>query len=140
VPEVIDKFSGRYSFLSNFYWHKFKYDGMTYRTAEHAFQAQKTLSLSERAAIKGADSPGAAKRMGRRVKIREGWDNMKAEIMEGIVRAKFKDPELRKLLVATGDAELIEGNHWGDTYWGVCNGHGRNQLGKILMLIRAEVR
>lgn len=47
---------------------------------------------------------------------------------------------LSEMLEATGDAELIEGNHWGDTFWGVCNGVGQNNLGKLLMAIRSENR
>ena len=56
------------------------------------------------------------------------------------LRKKFADPELRNLLLATGDEELIEGNYWGDTYWGVCNGVGQNKLGKLLMQVREEIK
>jgi hypothetical protein len=47
---------------------------------------------------------------------------------------------LKQLLLATGDKELIEGNTWGDTFWGVCNGIGQNHLGKILMAKRTELK
>jgi hypothetical protein len=60
--------------------------------------------------------------------------------MYGLILGKFQDPELKTKLLATGDAELIEGNWWGDVYWGVCNGEGRNELGKILMQVRDELR
>jgi ribA/ribD-fused uncharacterized protein len=140
MPEVIDRFTGNYKFLSNFYYHKFKFEGATYRTAEHCFQAQKTHKRHEIVNIKGADSPGAAKRLGRNCTLREDWDLVKHNIMERIVRAKFKDPEMAKLLAATGDAELIEGNSWYDTFWGVCNGRGSNHLGKILMKVREELK
>jgi predicted NAD-dependent protein-ADP-ribosyltransferase YbiA (DUF1768 family) len=43
------------------------------------------------------------------------------------------------MLKATGDEELVEGNWWNDTFWGVCNGVGENNLGKLLMKIRAEL-
>ncbi len=61
--------------------------------------------------------------------------------MDSFLREKFS-PEmiLSEMLEATGDAELIEGNHWGDTFWGVCNGVGQNNLGKLLMAIRSENR
>lgn len=36
----------------------------------------------------------------------------------------------------TGESILIEKNTWGDTYFGVCNGVGENNLGKDLMSIR----
>ena len=56
------------------------------------------------------------------------------------LRSKFSAPELREKLLDTGDAELIEGNWWNDTTWGVCNGVGENRLGKLLMQIRAEIK
>ena len=61
--------------------------------------------------------------------------------MEDICRAKFtQNEELKKKLIDTGDATLIEGNTWNDTFWGVCNGVGENNLGKILMKIREELK
>ena len=56
------------------------------------------------------------------------------------LRIKFKNPELRSLLLATGNEELVEGNWWRDTYWGVCEGVGQNKLGKLLMQVREEVK
>ena len=53
---------------------------------------------------------------------------------------KFIGTLLEPLLLATGDAELIEGNNWGDTYWGKCNGQGLNRLGILLMQIRDYIR
>ena len=63
----------------------------------------------------------------------------KLGITEDVIRQKFNNPELKEKLIATGDAELIEGNPWGDTFWGVCEGKGENHLGKILMKIRSEL-
>jgi hypothetical protein len=60
-------------------------------------------------------------------------------ISADILAAKFKEPWLRDQLIATGDAELIEGNTWNDTFWGVCNGKGSNFLGKALMDIRKKL-
>ena len=60
--------------------------------------------------------------------------------MRSILEAKFAVPELRDALLATGDAELVEGNTWGDVYWGVCGGRGRNQLGRTLMRVRDDIR
>ena len=61
--------------------------------------------------------------------------------MLDVVRAKFdQHPDLAQKLLATGDEELVEGNDWGDIYWGVYKGHGKNMLGKILMRVRAELR
>ena len=59
--------------------------------------------------------------------------------MENGLRQKFKYPELREQLLSTGDQELVEGNWWRDFYWGVCNGVGDNNLGKLLMKIRDDI-
>lgn len=79
-----------------------------------------------------------AKRAGQRLALRPDWEQIKQAVMLNLQRQKYSYPELRTLLLATGNLELIEGNTWGDTYWGVCNGVGDNWLGKILMQVRAE--
>ena len=68
------------------------------------------------------------------------WEEIKDSIMYLGLRQKFHNPTLQKKLLATGEEELIEGNWWNDTYWGVCNGVGQNNLGKILMEVRDEIR
>jgi len=65
---------------------------------------------------------------------------VKVKLMFELVLEKFKqNPELKQKLLETGNQELIEGNTWNDTFWGVCNGQGQNWLGKILMLVRSEL-
>lgn len=81
---------------------------------------------------------GQAKRRGYRVKLRDDWELVKLGIMEDLVRQKFNEKTLGDMLLATGDAELVEGNDWGDKFWGVCDGEGQNMLGKILMKVRSE--
>ncbi len=71
---------------------------------------------------------------------RPDWQEVKLSQMEFVLRQKFSHPELLALLLATGEMELVEDNDWDDTYWGVCNGVGENNLGKLLMKIRAEAR
>lgn len=137
---MIAKFDGDYAFLSNFYSHTFRYKNKTYRTAEHAYQAAKCANRYDALRIKQAPTPVAAKRLGRRVYLREDWELVKFSIMREIVLAKFTSTnELRRLLLSTGDQELIEGNWWGDRFWGVCEGRGENNLGKILMEVRSEI-
>lgn len=134
----ITKFFGDYSFLSNFSLHEVTYKGVTWPTAEHAFQAAKSQSMVVQSRILTAETPSKAKRIGRSIAIRSDWDQIKDQVMYEIVSAKFEDPELRERLLATGDAELIEGNTWGDQYWGVCDDDGLNRLGEILMRVRRE--
>ena len=131
-----------YQFLSNFYEARVDYDGLAYGSNEAAFQAQKCMIEEEKAQFTEF-GPGKSKGVGRRVQLRPDWEQVKVGIMEDIVRAKFtQHPELAAKLFATGDKVLVEGNHWGDTYWGVDThtGQGENHLGKILMKVRAELR
>lgn len=144
---VIDCFDAEYAFLSNFYEHDFEYKGLTYKSGEHAFQAAKCLNPSEAKWVYSAPTPGIAKRRGRQIALRSDWEQIKDSIMYELVSAKFAAPELAEKLLATGDAELIEGNYWHDNCWGVCscgtsrcqNKHGENRLGKILMKVRSEL-
>ena len=138
---MINKFDGEYVFLSNFFpCVIIGEDEIIYPSVEHYFQAQKTNDLKKRQKIAKAKTPGKAKRMGRRVDLRPDWENVKDKVMLFAVRQKFKDPVLATLLLNTGDEELIEGNYWGDTYWGVdIDKGGENHLGKILMQVRIEL-
>lgn len=138
----IDSFKGDHAFLSNFYRSSIvMHDGMEYPTVEHAFQAHKTHDMQERHHISQLDTPGKAKRAGRKVKLRDDWEEIKVAIMRGIVERKFLDHrDLREKLLATGNAELIEGNTWNDIFWGMCRGKGENHLGKILMEVREYFR
>ena len=139
-PERIDRFRGDHAFLSNFHRRPFDWRGKTWATSEAAFQAAKTRDERARERIRAARSPSEAKRLGRRVDLRPDWERVKDDVMRSILEAKFAVPELRDALLATGDAELVEGNTWGDVYWGVCGGRGRNQLGRTLMRTRDEIR
>lgn len=137
---MINEFKGDYEFLSNFSDSAIVYNGYLYPTAEHAFQAAKTLNLKEQEKVREAPTPSQAKRIGRKVQLRPDWEKIKEEIMYDIVRLKFvSNPELAKKLFETEDSILIEGNTWGDTYWGMCNGIGKNKLGRILMAVRKEL-
>ena len=135
----IDKFDGENAFLSNFHPSPIRVQGIWFPTVEHAFQAAKTLNPAERDEIARATTPGRAKRLGRRVTLRRDWESVKVGVMEDLLRRKFDGVgPLRQQLQDTSPAELIEGNTWGDTFWGVCKGRGQNQLGLLLMKIRDE--
>ncbi len=77
--------------------------------------------------------------LGRKVELREDWDKIKLKLMYELLEKKFSDPELKQLLLDTGDAELIWKNR-SDKFWGVVNGEGENWLGKHLMNIRAKMK
>jgi ribA/ribD-fused uncharacterized protein len=137
---TIDRFTGDHDFLSNFHPSPIEVDGILYPTVEHAFQAATTAIPEEKQALAETTTPGSAKRLGRKVQLRSDWEQVKVGIMEELVRLKFTThPDLGEQLLATGDAELVEGNNWNDRFWGVCRGKGQNQLGKILMKVRSEL-
>lgn len=135
---TISNFRGRYFFLSNFYPASIRYGNHTFLNNEAAFQAMKCPSRANEFYLL---NPSEAKRLGRRVKLREDWEEVKELVMYEICYHKFnQNPDICKMLLDTGDVELIEGNTWGDQVWGVCNGIGENRLGKILMRIRDELK
>lgn len=137
---IIDSFSGEHRFLSNFWPCLVVFDDELYASVEHAYVAAKTLDLDLRRQIQECPTAGQVKRLGRKLSLRSDWEDVKLGVMEELVRQKFTDPVSRALLLKTGNAELVEGNHWGDVFWGVCKGVGVNHLGQILMRVRAEIR
>lgn len=138
--KTIDSFTGQYRFLSNFYPSEVELVGVMYPTVEHAYQASKTLIPTEREIIRAAKTPGQAKALGRRVSIVPEWNQIRIGIMRDLLSKKFANKVLRAEIVETGDAQLVEGNYWNDTFWGVCRGKGQNWLGKLLMEVREELK
>lgn len=135
----INSFWGPFRFLSNFYESPLVARDWTWPTVEHAYQAFKT-DTSQWKEICQAPTPGIAKRLGAKVIIAGNWETIKLDVMLMLLRIKFQDPELRKALRMTDGYELIEGNNWGDTFWGICDGEGQNNLGKLLMKVREEIK
>lgn len=140
IIKEIKEFKNKYFFLSNFFEAPVTYDGLTFQNNESAFQSKKCCSREEQTKFVSLN-PSEAKRLGRRVLLREDWEKIKDKVMYDIVYAKFsQNPDLKEMLLATGDAYLEEGNTWGDKYWGTVDGVGRNQLGKTLMSVRERLR
>jgi len=137
---VIDSFRGPYAFLSNMYPARIVFDALTFTCSEAAYQAAKCADPNDRFRFRDIDG-FTAKRLGRSIDIRPDWDAVKVDTMRRILANKFRYSEpMGARLLATGDAEIIEGNHWNDTFWGVCRGVGENWLGKLLMARRAELQ
>jgi ribA/ribD-fused uncharacterized protein len=137
---VIDSFRGEYRWLSTNWPAQVELGGMRFPSVEHAYQAAKTTDARQRAQFL-TGSPGDAKRLGRRVTMRPDWEVVKVDVMRDLLRQKFaRGSELAAKLIATGAQPLVEGNTWGDTFWGVCRGKGENNLGRLLMQVRDEVR
>lgn len=152
---VIPKFEGKDFFLSNFYpspivIEPLDSEEITFWTGEHMFQALKWRAMDPEAgghleyvqSVCENPNPNHAKKMGRKVKIDlSKWEEIKIEMMRETVWEKFKqNPDIREQLMATGSAMLVEGNTWGDTFWGRVDGKGYNMLGSILMEVRGGFR
>jgi ribA/ribD-fused uncharacterized protein len=153
MPAVIDRFAGQYRFLSNFYPVTIVWAGIEYPSTEHAFNAGKTFDESIRRRIAAAATATEAKQLGGPPArggivrdLRRDWDTQaRYEVMAQVLELKFAHPELRELLLSTGEAILIEGTTWHDTHWGICvcsrhGGRGSNHLGRLLMELRAQLR
>ena len=140
MPDKILGFFNEHRYLSNFHITDVMFEGVLYPSSECAYQAAKTLDLAAREKFVGL-SPKGSKKAGRDLTLRSDWETVKYEIMYQIVKDKFtRNEDLNKLLLGTGNAYLEETNTWGDKCWGVCRGVGSNNLGRILMRVRAEAR
>jgi ribA/ribD-fused uncharacterized protein len=148
----IDSFDGEFRFLSNFYWHPmyvpYLHKGepleCTVPTLEHAFQAAKCEAddLQGISKILKASTPGRAKRLGAPGSIvkRAGWDEDRDKVMYRLIKWKFKPKtEIAARLIETYPRRLIEGNIWGDVYWGQYKGEGLNKLGLLEMRWRKRL-
>ncbi|AZO48067.1 NADAR family protein [Mesorhizobium sp. M4B.F.Ca.ET.058.02.1.1] len=136
MKEILE-FSGEYRWLSNFFMVHVTIGQLTFASTEHAYQAAKSLDPVDWKDVIECVSPGAAKRMGRNVTLRPDWEDIKLDVMREITAAKYdQHPHLHAKLMATKGMNLVEGNHWGDTFWGVCRGKGENHLGRIIMEYR----
>jgi ribA/ribD-fused uncharacterized protein len=143
-PRIIAEFRGAWAGLSSFHPSPLAmpgYPNWLWPGAEYAYQAQKRYSGQYWHQVMRAATPGDAKRIGRATVLRTDWEQVKKRVMFDVVWAKFtQNPDLAAMLLATGDATLIEGNTWNDRYWGQVNGQGHNYLGRILMATRMLLR
>lgn len=135
---MIKSFKGEHRWLSNFARCVVSLDGVKYPSTENAYQAAKTLILKDRVPLQSMTA-GQAKRTGRKLEIRSDWDKVKLKIMFNLNKQKYDTEPYNAQLLATGDEEIEEGNTWNDTFWGVCDGVGENNLGKIIMQIRQDL-
>lgn len=137
TSSAIRGFSGPFRFMSNFVPCTVEFEGIVFPSTEHAYVAAKTLDIEKRKEIALVATAGQVKRVGRKMKLRPDWEEVKVDVMRDLLIQKFAQEPFRTQLLATGDAYLEETNTWGDVVWGVCEGVGENKLGWLLMEIRA---
>lgn len=141
TTDEIKGFFGPYRWLSNFHLCLVSFDGAFYPSSENAYQSSKVIP-EHRDGFQTC-TPAESKTLWKdpkltRIYTAEEWDTVKYDIMLVILMDKFyRNVDLRKKLLLTGNAYLEERNHWGDTYWGVdIRKGGCNNLGHQLMMIR----
>lgn len=143
---VIGPFKDEYRWLSNFWEVPIAFNGRSYATTEHLYQAFKTNDYTARELIINAETPNRAKRLGAKAVIREDWENVKISVMFQATLLKFtQHSEMHRKLMETDDNEIIEFNSWHDNFWGVCfcekcgSALGSNNLGLTLMHVRKKL-
>lgn len=135
---MISSFDGDNEFLSNFWLCPIVMGDHVYPSTENAYQAAK-YPKAERQQFTTC-SPAMAKKLGGRIARPKNWDTEKRSVMFKVLKRKFAKGSYNSVrLMNTGNQELVEGNDWGDTYWGVCEGEGKNYLGIMLMDIRRNL-
>lgn len=132
-----------YGCFSNFSAHPFKLDGVWWPSSEHYFQAHKFVGTPYAEKIRFARTSKEAANLGREraFPLRADWERVKNDVMYRAVLRKFEThADIRAILLATGNKEIVE-NSATDSYWGCgYNGNGRNMLGKTLMRVRQALR
>lgn len=146
---MINSFRKENSFLSNMAKVKISYDNIIYPSVENFYVAMKITKdkiikidkkeITIRKYISTLN-PYESKKFGKKLILRKDWDNIKLKVMEYALKQKFSNYYYKEKLLFTENKQLIEGNWWGDTFWGVCNNKGENHLGKLLMQIRKELQ
>lgn len=131
-------FRDEYWFLSNFYPVEIECAGLKFKCVEAAFQAYKCANIEDRKKfinLNGAE----AKKLGRKVPMRKDWEDIKVKVMYRLVMQKFNRNPLLLDRLKNIEGIIVEDNTWNDTFWGMCNGKGRNTLGVILTAVRNEL-
>lgn len=136
-----------YGAFSNLFRRPIEFEGETFATSEHAYQAGKARKPEVREWVLSAPSPALVAMAAHGLyywDIAPGWSRTKFDRMRGVLRAKFtQHDDLKALLMSTGDARLVESatvDNEVNRLWGEVNGEGRNMLGQLLMELRASLR
>lgn len=135
-------FGQEFRWLSNFELVKIEFEGRIYPSTENAYQAAKVMDF-QRDYFVSCSASNAKSKWKQFIPMYSAskWDEIKLDVMEKVSIEKYKNQELRQKLLDTGDKYLEETNWWQDTFYGVdYKLGGRNELGKLLMKIRKEIK
>ena len=142
MKNTIKEFTDDYRWLSNFYLCPIRYEGKLYKSVEYAYLSAKSEDAEWKEMCQLAEEkPSKLKRMSRFIDMRADWESIKIDVMRECLVQKFNQEPFKTQLIETGDCYIQEGNNWGDAFWGVHlkSEQGENNLGKLIMEIRAEL-
>jgi ribA/ribD-fused uncharacterized protein len=136
----ITEFQGEFRWLSNFFPVQIEYEGLTYPSVEHAYQAGKLINIEDRKLFL-IMSAGQAKKLWRNYPTYNLTEEFRLNLMYQLLSIKFNQEPFKSLLIATGDCYIQEGNRFGDTFFGYClkTNQGKNHLGQMIMNIREKL-
>lgn len=139
---MIKEFQGEYRWLSNFATCYVELDGIEYFSVEHAYMSAKSDDPQWKEYCRTEHQAGNVKRASRNIQLVSDWETKKVIVMRQLLEKKFHAYPFSRQLLSTGTEEIQEGNTWNDKFWGVClkTGKGENNLGKMIMEIRKELR
>ncbi len=142
---MVVEFQGEYRWLSNFWPVSVTDAGVEFPSVEHAYQAAKCDDEDWIVFCANHNAtPELIKKRSKTIDLRPNWDEIKMTVMYKLLQEKYKNPRMRKSLLATGRQNIQEGNRWGDEFWGVnLNKNpnvGENWLGRMIMQVRTEIR
>lgn len=109
---------------SNWTHSPFKIEGRVFNCVEQWMMAKKAAMFKDIEALKrimSTSDPAAQKRFGRQVKNYNDakWATVRYEIvLKGVVEKYRQNPDLRELLLATGDLTFVEASPQ-DKVWGI---------------------
>ena len=136
---MINQFRKEYNWLSNFASVDIEFMGRVYPSVENAYMSAKSPEKVWKLFCSNPKTTAAmCKKRSKEIQIRAGWDDMKLQVMEYLLKLKFNQEPYRTLLKETKDEYIQEGNYWNDKFWGFClkTNEGENHLGKLIMEIR----
>lgn len=141
---MINQFRGEYNWLSNMYSCDIMFDGHLFKSVENAYMASKNVENRDWFQFCLNNPPNICKKESKNILLRADWEKVKVKIMYGFLEQKFKQEPFKTKLLTTKNENIVEGNYWGDSFWGVDLKQnpniGENFLGRSIMDIRKKLR
>lgn len=132
--------SYEHRWLSNFWPCEIIFEGVTYRSVEHAYMSAKSDDPEWKLFCLNTEKPADVKYKSKEIELRPDWDDIKVKVMRKCVTEKFTQEPFKTMLLETGTEHIQEGNWWGDRFWGVdlnvSPPIGKNMLGILIMEVR----